>query len=168
MFEIVRRNLSKIEASLLVQEMRNFPDIVYFSESHLSHLPHTFVAEIDGQFAGVCGVYEIGTWIKLGPLVVLQEYHGRGLGRALIQKVLQNYPNKNFLIISSNTKVQRIALTSGFAECRSFFALPNIVKFALARQLVHMLNTRLILEKIRKSIHYKRGPMRWYVRYNAM
>ena len=166
MFEIVRRNLSKIEASRLVQEMRDFPDIVYFSESHLCHLPHTFVAEFDGQFAGVCGVYEIGTWIKLGPLVVLQEYHGRGLGRALIDVILQHYPSHNYLIISSNKIVQRIALTSGFAECRSFFALPNIVKFALARQLVHMLNTRLILEKIRKSIHYKRGPMRWYVRYN--
>lgn len=167
MHSVVKRQLVSSEASLLVKEMQEFPDIIYFSEEYLCRLPQTYVAGIDGQFAGVCGVFTIGSWIKIGPLVVLRQYQARGLGRALIDVIVQRHPDKNLLIMSSNAKVQKIVKSFHFTECESIFSLPSRVQLALARQLVHMLNFRLISEKIRKSMQYKRTPMRWYVRYNT-
>lgn len=167
MLTTLKRSLSKKEASLLTKDIEDFPDLMYVSEARFLHLPSTYVAEVDDQFAGVCGVYEFGSWIKLGPLVALQKFHGMGIGRALIEAVLKDFPGRNIHISSSNEKVQKIVTSLGFLELKSFFILPNIVKKYLLGQLVAMLSLKLIVEDIRKTIKYSRASLRWYVRYNS-
>ena len=167
MLIILKRPLTRGEALLLIKDIQGYPDLMYVSEKRFLDLPCTYVVEVDDQFAGVCGVYEFGSWIKLGPLVALQKFHGIGIGRALIETVLKDFPRRNIHISSSNEKVQNIVSSLGFKKQRSFFMLPHDVKKFLFGQLIDMLSLKLIAEYMRKSIKHKRGPMRWYVRYNT-
>lgn len=168
MITIVQRPLSKIETSLLINDIQGYPDLMYVSEERFLNLPCAYVVEVDNQFAGVCGVYEFGSWVKLGPLVALQKYHGNGIGRNLVEKILIDFSDRNIHISSSNIKVQKLLQSLSFTELKSFLTLPNVVKKFLFRQLMTMLSLRLVTEDIRKTLKYKRGPMRWCVRYNAI
>ena len=167
MITIQKRPLTQGEAFLLINDIQEYPDLLYVSEHRFLSLPVAYVAEVDGQFAGVCGVYEFGTWIKLGPLVALKTFHGMGIGRKLIERILIDFPDRNAHISSSNIKVQKVVLSLGFTERESFFSLPNVVKKFLFGQLMDMISIKLIVDSTRKFFQYKRGPMRWYVRYNA-
>ncbi|MBP6994427.1 GNAT family N-acetyltransferase [Candidatus Woesebacteria bacterium] len=166
MIRIIKKPLTRGEAFLLIKDNQRYPDLIYVSEKRFRDLPCSYIAEIDGQFAGLCGVYEFASWIKIGPLVALQKYHGKGLGRTLIETVLKDFPVRNIHISSSNEKVQTVVVSLGFSERKSFFMLPGVVQRFLLGQLMAMLSLKLIAEGIRKSIKYKRRPLKWYVRYN--
>ena len=167
MLTILKRPLTRGEALLLIKDIQGYPDLMYVSEKRFLDLSCTYVVEVDEQFAGVCGVYEFGSWIKLGPLVALQKFHGIGIGRALIETVLKDSPRRNVHISSSNEKVQKIVSSLGFQAHKSFFMLPNVVKKFLLGQLMTMLSLKLIIEDIRKSIKNRRRPLKWYIKYNS-
>ena len=84
---ITRRPLSDAEIDLLMRDISFYPNPVYVKKSRFQTYKNAYVLVENGQFVGVCGVYTIeNNWIKLGPLVFLRNYHGKGYGKLLLNK----------------------------------------------------------------------------------
>lgn len=78
---ISKRALTDGEIELLIEEIRKFPNPVIGNKKQLKLLEHVYVAKVNTQFAGICAVIKLNSWTKLGPFVVLQKYHGKGIGK---------------------------------------------------------------------------------------
>lgn len=164
---VVKRKITDKEAELLVHDIKFFPDLFYYSEAILLSLPVTCVVEVDGQFAGMCGLYEFITWIKIGPLVVLNRYQGLGLGRILLEHVVHAYSRKNLYTLSSNPRVQHVVQSLGFIKQNwGLIGIPWEVQRFLFKELISKVSLKFIKESIRKSFTYKRGEVCYFVRYN--
>jgi len=50
---------------------------------------HIWVAETDGKVAGMAGLIPSNEGLELEPLIVSEDYRGRGIGRLLSEKVIQ-------------------------------------------------------------------------------
>ncbi len=161
---ITRRNLTVPEINELVSDIRLYPDLTYVSSSRFRHLTEPYCVSIDGFFAGICGIYSFDTWIKLGPLVLLHRFHGLGVGRKLLDKIITDYKNTPIYIASSNPVVQHIITSHDFKQIPSYFNLPNEVKLFLVKQLVEHLNWNFLKESTRKKFIQRRGDIKFYVR----
>jgi amino-acid N-acetyltransferase len=53
------------------------------------HFPHFLVARVDGRVIGAVGIERYGVSALLRSLAVAPEYRGQGLGRALVERLLQ-------------------------------------------------------------------------------
>ncbi|HNQ31015.1 MAG TPA: GNAT family N-acetyltransferase [Candidatus Woesebacteria bacterium] len=160
---ITQRQLIASEALLVELEMPSYPDLTYVSAKRLLTLPHVYVVEVGGVFAGLCGVYKMKEWVKIGPLAVLTKFHRHGLGKALISQIVKDFSNEKILILSSNKIVQRIVLALGFKQLNNYHVIPWYFRTYLFKQFLRFINIKLIVEKVRKSIAFKPKSLHWYV-----
>ncbi len=86
-------------------------------------------------------------WVKLGPLVFLKKFHGKGYGKILLNKIVNDYSNKNIFITSSNIAVQKIIGRLGFDEINSYFKLPAPILLFLIKQLYEHIHWKMITPK---------------------
>lgn len=160
---ITTRRLTQQEIALLTKEIRFACDLQYVSSNRWNELTHCYVAEYNGSFAGVCGIYKRRDWVKVGPLVVLQEFRRLGTGKALLKKVVLDFQGTQLFILSSNRIVQHIIESIGFTNLPSLTFLPIDFLFFLFIQLIkYSANIHFIQEFIRKRLTYKRGPSMFY------
>lgn len=162
---IKTRFLKKDEIASLTEEVRHFPDLVYVSE-HIWRKKKAHVLEVDNRFAGVVVVYRFSGWVKLGPLVVLEKYQGKGLGKKLLKHAINRYKKSNILINSTNPKVGRIASSYGFKEIDGFLSLPLTVKLFLLKQLFEYLRIKTVFEALRKRLAGRRGKRSYFIRFS--
>lgn len=147
-----------------MEDIKSFPDLVYVSPRRWETMPTPYVIEFDSYFAGVCGVYEVGDWVKFGPLVILTKYQGQGLGKALFTEVLSRYSHKNVFIASSNRIVQKLALQTHFERVRSILGLPREIQILLLNQLLIIMDKKLILDLLRKHSTLQHKTLEYFVR----
>ncbi len=162
---IVRRKLTELEITELVENVRIFPNLAYVSPNRWRHFADPYCLLVDGHFAGVCAIYNFKNWVKLGPLVLLQKFHGKGLGKNLLHKIIQDNINTSIFIVSSNPAVQYIVTSCDFQHISSYFSLPLSVQLFLIQQLVEHLNFSFIREGIRKKFFLRRGEIKFYVKF---
>lgn len=162
---IANRNLSDGEIKKLIRDVAFFPDLIYVSHEIWSKQP-VYVIESDGQMLGVVIVYVFGNWIKIGPLVILKKFHGKGYGKLLLRMVFEKYKNKNAFMSSTNPAVGKITLKHGFHTEKNFLSLPNIVKLFLLRQLVDYLRIKNASEAIRKNFFGRRNKRKYFIKYS--
>ena len=105
--KITRRPLKENEINLLMKDIELYPDLVYVKESRFRKYNDAYIVEQDKEFVGLCGIYEMKDWVKLGPLVFLKKFHGKGYGKILLNKIVNDYSNTNIFITSSNIAVQK-------------------------------------------------------------
>lgn len=165
---IVRRPLSDSEIELLIKDITYYPDLIYVKQSRLKTYKNAYVVEEDEQFVGICGIYEINDWIKLGPLVLLKKYHGKGYGKILLSRIVSDHSNKNIFITSSNIVVQKIISRLNFKEVSGYFKLPTKIQVFLIGNFYEHLHWKLITEFLRKLFLMKRNVRKYYIKIVSM
>jgi GNAT superfamily N-acetyltransferase len=159
------RFLTDAEVTTLTREVKSFPDLVYVPrrvwQKHKVH-----VLSVNGRFAGVIIAYVFEGWVKLGPLVILGKFHGKGLGKALVKHAVDKHRSKNILITSTNPKVGKIAALYGFKKMAGFLSLPLTAKIFLLRQLLDYLRMETVAEVVRKSFAGRRGKRTYFVKFS--
>ncbi len=165
---VIKRPLSEKEIDLLTKEIAKFPHPAYFSKTDWQGADCIYLISFNNSLAGVCVAYNLGQWIKLGPLVILKKYQGRGLGKILLNKITKDYLNKNIYIGSHNPIVGRIVEKMGYKKrsITSFMKLPKELigyyfKFFLGR-----MNITCISEIIRKKFKFNdKNKYYFYFKY---
>lgn len=160
---IKRRRLTETEMDQLIVDTTLFPHIAYVSKNRWRRMKIPYCLMVGGQFAGVCGIYSFDKWIKIGPLVLLQKYHGLGLGKHLFKVIFDDHKKTSIFITSSNPAVHQIMSSFDFQELPSFFSIPFKVKMFLIRQLTEHLNFSVAKEGIRKMFLPK-GKRKYFLK----
>ena len=118
MIKIIRRPLKENEINLLIEDIKLYPSLIYVKKSEFKKYKNAYVIEENGQFVGICGIYEIKDWVKLGPLVFLKKFHGKGYGKILLNKIVSDYAKQNIFVDSSNVAMQKIISRLKFKEVK--------------------------------------------------
>lgn len=162
--KIIRRPLKEIEIKLLMKDIRLYPDLVFVKESRFRKYSNAYIVEHDKEFVGLCGIYEMKDWVKLGPLVFLKKFHGKGYGKILLNKIVNDYSNKNIFITSSNIAVQKIINKLNFKEVSGYYKLPIPIILFLFKQLYEHLHWKMVTEFFRKKFTMIRNTRRYYIK----
>ncbi len=149
---ITKRPLHNPEIALLCQELHKFSEIGWLSPSGWKQFGPAYVATIGNRFVGVCNVVKLNGWTKIGPLVIIEKYQGKGLGKALLSFVVKNLQGDNLFIGSSNSKVVGITRGLKFKET-VFWSLPTVIKLYLFRYFLDRLNIMFLVDAFRKRLH---------------
>jgi GNAT superfamily N-acetyltransferase len=166
--KITRRPLKENEINLLMEDIKLYPSLIYVKKSRFKKYQNTYVVEEDRQFVGICGIYEIKDWVKLGPLVFLKKFHGKGYGKILLNKIVSDYSNKNIFIDSSNIAVQKIISRLNFKEVNGFFNLPTSILLYSIKFLYEYIHWKLITEFFRKKFTMKRNTRKYYIKSSML
>lgn len=165
---IVQRKLTSLEIKKLIKETKSFPDLIYVSSSHWHKFKKPYCLLVDNNFAGVCAIYDRRDFVKIGPLVILNKFSGKGLGKKMLQHVIQENKNKSLLITSSNQFVGKIVLALGFEKIPNAFLLTTNMRLFLVGQLFEYLNLQTIKEWLRKRKLSQRGKREFYLKFIAL
>jgi len=164
MIRIIKRSLKENEINLLMNDIKLYPDLVFVKKSRFRKYDNAYIVEQDKEFVGLCGIYEMKNWVKLGPLVFLKKYHGKGYGKILLNKIVNDYSNKNIFITSSNIAVQKIISRLEFKEVAGYFNLPFQIILFLFKQLYEHIDWKLMTEFIRKQFTMTRNTRKYYIK----
>lgn len=160
MMIIERLNISPEDRQALLDEVNNNPFIGQMSAKDMARLEAQktiiFLYQ-DNHLLGFAAWEVINArWCEVGPFYVLDAYRQHGLGKDILQRVLDVTANYQQYIVTKNPIVKKAIVAFGFRQV-SFWRLPWAIKFHLLRRLTP---TRL-LNLIRKfdlepAVHYIR------------
>lgn len=163
--KIIKRPLNNQEIDSLISDIHYYPSLIYLKKSRLSKYAKPYVVEVGNEFVGMCAVYEFNNWVKLGPLVFLKKFHGKGYGKILLTKIVKDYLKKDLYITSSNIAVQKTVEKLEFKEIKSLLYIPLSVKLFLVKQIYEHFHWKLIAEFIRKKITMKNNARKYYIKH---
>lgn len=161
---ITQRKLTESEISSLMQDGKLFPHVAYVNRSRWQSFSCPYIVEVDGIFAGICAIYYFDKWVKLGPLEVLKLYHGKGIGRVLLQKIVDNNKALNIFIASSNPSVKHIIESLDFQTIPNFLSLPKKIKIFLLKKIFEHLSFNFFYEGFRKNFFLLRRDIKYYIK----
>lgn len=164
MFQITKKPPTNLEIDLLLTQMKKSPHVGLLSKSLWQKLDRAYVVRINNHLVGACVLYKLKNWIKIGPIVVLDKYQGKGYGKKLITKIVDDYPDNNLFISSSNPIVIRIVQDLGFKKLKNFFALPREIKIYFVKYFLERLSIDFIIDDFRKKIPFRLGKYSYFIR----
>lgn len=160
-----RRKLSDKEIGMIIKEIREVPDITYVLKIMFKLRKDGYVATQDGKLCGICSFYDLGgNWVKLGPLLVLKEYRGRGIGSTLLTKVIALNENRNLYVGSSRGSLKELNKEFGFIETRGILLPFRVKLFFLFYFFVSISSLEFWREFIRKSRTYPKREYQHFLR----
>lgn len=162
---IKRRKLTNKEVDLLIHDTKFFPSLIYVSKKRWLGFKNPYIIEEGNNFVGVCMIYELKDWIKIGPLIVLKKYQGKGFGKKLLYQIVKDYKNKNIFITSSNPNVKKILDKFNFIYVNSYFSLPLKMRLFLIKQLYEHISLNMLIEFIRKKLISNDEKRYYFVKY---
>ena len=125
---VVQEKLTSDEKLKVMEATKLFENLVYVGWNTWDHFDWIYKIYINNNFAGVCAVNTFQSYAKMGPLVLLPTFHGKGLGKKLVTTIVEREKQKHNLYIgNSNLKVWHIADGLDFVE-RSTSSIPYQVK----------------------------------------
>jgi GNAT superfamily N-acetyltransferase len=154
--QINHRSLNDQEIELLEMEMKSFPDIGFLGARMWKKFGKCYVVTVDDTFAGVCAAIPLHSWVKMGPLIVLRKFQGKGLGKQLVQAVVLKHKGKKLYIGSSNPHVVRIVAKLNFKKESNFFKLPYELQLYQLKYLIERLSLKFLIDAIQKRVKYSR------------
>ncbi len=157
---ITKRALYVGEIDTLVKELRRFPHIGFINARLWRTFQHTYVITVNGDFVGVCVVFPLKRWTKIGPLVVCQKYQDKGFGKALLTHVVDKLTKHNLFIGSSNPKIRAIAKRLGFKKETRFFKIPFEIQCYLLSYLFTRFSLEYFLDAMKKKL--RSGHWKYY------
>lgn len=164
MITFVRRPLSDQEIEKIVQTISHTPTLVYVAPSIWKSFYNPYVVMVNQEFAGVCQIYENGNWAKIGPIILLPNFQGHGVGKQLIARIIVDYRHKKLFLTTTNSILKHIVKGFEFKKIRSFFLLPIPIAIFLIVQFFEYLRAESILAYIQKMNNKSRGEMSFFIR----
>ncbi len=139
MFTLTHRPLTPAEAQCVCAALRATPNILGYTASELTRLSDVFVAEAEGgAFAGLCfSVNLAGNWTEIAALLVLPEFRGRGIGRALFSAAWARAwaRGRHVYVLSRNPQVVGWMEARGMTITNAGWKAPLAVHRHMARHL---------------------------------
>lgn len=163
-FSITRRALTVDEAISLSEETCKFPHIGFINADLWKTFPHVYVATELGTLVGACVAFPLHGWVKIGPLVVMGTFQGKGYGRILLTHAIRHYRNARIFVGSSNPKVHTIVRSLGLREVGSIFRVPLVVQRYLLHYLFMRASYAYIIDALRKKLLFRRGKYRYFLK----
>jgi len=160
---IEKHTLTESEITELISSIKTAPDLVFVDRKNWQRYPNPYCVFTDNEFSGACCVAETKHWVKIGPLVTLPKFQGKGLGKLLFTAVATKQ-TKSLCVISSCPILQHLTNSAGFKEVPNVFALPMEVQKLLIKQLGNYLSIPYLLEALRKKLILKRGKVRVFIK----
>lgn len=148
---LIQRKLTHAEASVLHEELKTTPNILGYVPGELLRFTEVFVAEVEGNFAGVCLSKDLAFgWTDIAVLYILPAFRGRGLGRELYTAAWQRAQQRgrHIFTLSRSPEVIHLMERFGMELTRSMWKAPLAVHLHMNR---HMMNWYRIREAMRKS-----------------
>jgi len=161
---IKQHTLTENEITELISSIKTAPDLAFVDRKNWHRYPNPYCVFADDEFAGVCCTSETKHWMKIGPLVTLPRFQGKGLGKLLFNTVVSKQKTKSLCVISSCPILQHLTNSAGFTEVPNVFALPSEVQRLLLKQLGNYLSLPYLLEALRKKLILKRGKVRLFMK----
>jgi GNAT superfamily N-acetyltransferase len=132
------------------------------TDKHWKELNTAYIANVGGKLAGICSITKLDNWYKLGPFIVLEKYQGKGIGKMLLKKIVQDNEKNNLFIGSRNPAVWKIAKNLGFKEELNFWNLASDIKSYLIRNLLWSIDLEFMKELFRKR-SVNQGKYRFFL-----
>lgn len=146
---IIQRQLTDKELDLLIEEVKKFYSPVVGYKDKWKQFYTVYIAVQNNSLLGVCGIEKINDWLMLHPFIVLEKYQKQGIGKLLIEHIVNDNKESNIFIGSQHIVVARIVGKLGFKEVNPW-KLPWRVMLYLLKFIVESLNISFIKERIRK------------------
>ena len=148
--------VEKLESSkrqLLSEAIKDTIHIVYFKDTSWDRLVLNSVY-VNKEFAGVCGIDVINSsWAKVGPVIVLSKFRGKGLGKLMIDYVLKDYKDRNLFIHSSNPAMIRIIEKTTFKKLNSALEVPlRVSVYLLSKHILLNLDLNMVKYYLKKRV----------------
>lgn len=159
---IKQHTLTEQEITELIASIKTAPDLAFVDRRNWYRYPNPYCIFVDNEFAGVCCVSETKHFVKLGPLVTLPRFQGKGLGKLLFNTVVEKQKTKSLFIATSCPILQHLTNSAGFIEVPNMFALPLELQKLLIKQLANYLSIPYLLESLRKKLFLKRGKIKFF------
>ncbi len=159
---LFKRPLNDYEVKLLINEIKKFPNPLTDEKTWRS-LKKVYILYLDKNIVGVCGTVRLNNWLKLGPFVIFEKFHGQGFGKKIFKSIITDYPGFNFYLGSRNPSVANIAIKNSFQEEKNIWRLPNMIKYYLLINILQNLTIPYFKEFIRKK-PTSEGPYRFFLK----
>jgi GNAT superfamily N-acetyltransferase len=148
---LIHRQLTQAEAARLHEELKTTPNILGYTVKELTRFPDVLVAEIEGDFAGVCISKDLRFgWTDIAVLYVLPAFRGRGIARELYTAAWQRAQQRgrHIFTLSRSPEVIHLMEQFGMELSRSMWRAPLAFHLHMNR---HMMSWYRIKEAMRKS-----------------
>lgn len=155
---IKQRKLKEGEISLLMDEISRTPFMIGYTKRELQKFPNVFVAEYEGEFAGVCANIGMGfNWVEVGPILVLEKFRGLKIGKQLFEIAFDAAVSKqnNIYMVSLNPIVKKWMQEREMTLANHVFYLSFII---IWHDIKMFFSLYRILEYFRKSFLYRGKP----------
>lgn len=126
MIKIIQgKPLSPSEKKLIIQATKAYENLVYVGPKTWELFDMLYKLYDDDVFVGVCAVNIGGSYAKIGPLCLLSQYHGKGMGKKLVRHIVEDLRSKyNLYLASSNPAVWHIANGLGLKQDNALLHIP--------------------------------------------
>lgn len=162
--KLVKRSPTNEEALSLHQAVRQSKHIISFPLEKWASSQDVYVAENEqGEMVGACIVSRTGPYYKLGPLAIVKKHQGKSFGKNVIGQIIEKYPQRSFVVGSSNPKVVSIANRFGFREVK-YRQVFLSMRLYLLKYLLSVISFSYLMEGVEKNLLQKRGRYRVFVR----
>ncbi len=165
---VIGKTLSPNEKNKIITATRGYENIVYIGPNTWDSFDTWYKLYVNGKFAGVCAVNFFRNYSKIGPLILLPQYHSRGLVHKLVRSIVEDVKQKHIVYLAStNDAVWHIAKKIGFSEINSNFKIPFSVLVIYRKISLRVLFAGeaidFIKELFRKKKFFKREKLRHFI-----
>ena len=149
--KITHRPLTRAEALTLHRELKTTPNILGYTVRELERLSDVQVAEVEGEFAGVCFSVDLAAgWTEIAALYVLPEFRGLGIGVALFHAAWERAQGRrrHVYVLSRNPQVVGWMQERGMAVDGKLWRAPLAVHWYMQ---CYMASWYRVAESVRKG-----------------
>ena len=155
---LTHRPLTPEEARTLQAELKTTPNIIGYTARELVRFSDAFVAEREGEFAGVCISKDLRFgWTDIAILYVLPAFRGNGIGAELCTAAWKRAEERerHIFTLSRNPAVIHLMERFGMETSGGMRNAPLAAHLHMNR---HMMNLYRWKEMIRKSSAMRNAP----------
>lgn len=155
------RSLTKSEAEIISDEIKNTDNISGYLISELLRFDEMIVTEDAGEINGILFYKEYRRFVDMKLMIVCRQYRGQGIGRVMFLYFLNKFKlsNKTIYTVTKNPQVVSIISRVGFKKS-NFLNLPFLAQI---NQISLMFSLYRIKEFFRKKLYLNKNKFYYWI-----